>query len=157
LQVAGLVSGNGFELLGLRSSQGRLIGPSDDVRGGPAEGWPVVLSYGFWQDRFGGEAGVIGKPLKISNQPAIIVGIAPRDFHGVWQGIEPKLYLPLQYLTVLAGRDVLNAPGSSAFCAAIARLRAGVSMATASRELDVRSKDLMDTFVPPEMRRQPRF
>ena len=55
LHVAGLVSGNGFELLGVTPALGRLIVPSDDVRGGPAEGWPVVLSYGFWKDRFGGD------------------------------------------------------------------------------------------------------
>jgi hypothetical protein len=33
---------------------GRLLIPADDVRGGPAEGWPVVLSYGFWKDNYGG-------------------------------------------------------------------------------------------------------
>ena len=157
LHIVGLISGNGFELLGLRPALGRLIGPSDDVRGGPAEGWPVVLGYGFWQDRFGGDDSVIGKPVKISNTPATIVGVAPRDFHGVWQGIEPKLYLPLQYLTILAGRDILNSPGSSAFSAAIGRLKPGVSIAKANTELEVRSKGLLDTFVSPEIRRQPRF
>jgi predicted permease len=157
LQVSGLVSGNAFDLLGLKPYLGRLIGPADDVRGGPAEGWPVVLSYGFWQERFGGDGGVIGKPIRISNTLAIVVGIAPRDFHGVWQGIEPKLYLPLQYLTVLAGRDILNTPQSSAFCAAIGRLKPGVSIGTANTELDVRAKDLFDAFVSPEVRRLPRF
>jgi hypothetical protein len=46
-QYAGdLVSGNGFALFGMRPSLGRLLNESDDVRGGPAGGWPVVLSYG---------------------------------------------------------------------------------------------------------------
>ena len=133
LYMTGLISGNGFALLGLRPSAGRLIEPSDDIRGGPAEGWPVVLSYGFWQDRFGGDGSVIGKAIQMSNTPATIVGVAPRDFHGVWQGVEPKLYLPLHYLTVLAGRDILNTPGSSAFCAVIGRLRPGVSIARPTR------------------------
>jgi hypothetical protein len=50
---AGLVSGNAFPLFGMKAYFGRLIAPSDDLRGGPADGWSVVLSYGFWNDRFG--------------------------------------------------------------------------------------------------------
>jgi predicted permease len=157
LETTGLVSGNGFELLGLRPHLGRLIGPADDVRGGPAEGWPVVLSYGFWQDRFGGDGSVIGKPIQMSNTLARIVGVAPRDFHGVWQGIEPRIYLPLQYLTVLAGRDILNPPLSDVFCASIGRLKPGISIRAANTELDVRAKDLIDAFLAPWVRRQPRF
>jgi len=52
--VAGLVSGNAFGLLGLQPYRGRLIAPYDDVKGGPSGGWPVVLSYGFWKDFYGG-------------------------------------------------------------------------------------------------------
>ncbi len=50
--TAALVTGNAFELIGLRPRIGRLIAPTDDVRGGPAEGWPVVLSDVFWRERF---------------------------------------------------------------------------------------------------------
>ncbi len=50
---AGLVSGNAFTVLGMKPYIGRLITRSDDVRGGPPYAWPVVLSYGFWNSRFG--------------------------------------------------------------------------------------------------------
>jgi hypothetical protein len=46
---------------------GRLIAPVDDVHGVPAMGWPVVLSYGFWKDRFGADPEIIGQPIKLSN------------------------------------------------------------------------------------------
>lgn|ERR1051325_214028 len=154
---AGFVSGNSLELLGITPHLGRLIAPSDDIRGGPAEGWPVVLSYGFWMDRYGGDSGIIGKPVKVSNELVTVIGVAPRGFQGVWPGIDPKLYLPLQYLTVLAGRDDLNTPASTAFCAAIARLKPGVSISASNAELGIREKDLLTAFMPPEFRRTPAF
>jgi predicted permease len=154
--MAGLVSGNGFELLGVTPALGRLLVPADDVRGGPAEGWAVVLSYGLWKDRFGGDPGVIGKPLQISGTVAIVVGVAPRDFHAVWPGFDPKLYFPLQYLTVLAGRDVLNTTFTVP-CASIGRLKAGVSPGAADAELQSRGRELLNRFLSPEVRRIPAF
>ena len=71
---------------------------------------------------------MIGKPIQLSNTLATIVGVVPRDFHGVWPGWTRKLYLPLQYVNVVAGRDILNSPGIAVSCAAIARLQSGVSI-----------------------------
>ena len=107
-----LITGNAFDLLGLRPRIGRLIGPADDVRGGPAEGWPVVLSDIFWRDNFGRDPNIIGKPLRIAGNVLTVVGVTPSSFHGVWPGVEPSVYAPLQFLNVLAGRDVLNVPQS---------------------------------------------
>ena len=59
-----LVTGNAFDLLGLRPRIGRLIDTADDVRGGPSEGWPVVLSDIFWRDNFGRDPNIIGNPLR---------------------------------------------------------------------------------------------
>ena len=50
-----LVSGNGFELLGLRPRLGRLLTPADDVPGGGPTGWPAVVSEGYWRERYGGD------------------------------------------------------------------------------------------------------
>ena len=90
LYQAGLISGNGFELFGMTPHLGRLIIPADDVRGGPPEGWPVVLSYGFWLDRFAGDIDIIGKPIKVADQIVTVVGVAPRNFQGVWPGWIPS-------------------------------------------------------------------
>ena len=61
---AGMVSGNAFGLIGLQPYRGRLIEPYDDVPGGPSSGWPVVLSYGFWKDYYGGAEDTIGKKYR---------------------------------------------------------------------------------------------
>ena len=52
LYDAGMVSGNAFRVVGLKPHLGRWIAEPDDIRGGPEGSWAVVLSYGFWNDRF---------------------------------------------------------------------------------------------------------
>jgi hypothetical protein len=81
-QTADLVSGNAFEVLAMKPYMGRLIAPVDDVHGVPAMGWPVVLSYGFWKDRFGADPEIIGQPIKLSNAIATVVGVTPRNSTG---------------------------------------------------------------------------
>src|SRR5262249_30247610 len=103
LAAAGFVTGSGFEVLGMGSYLGRLLTPADDVRGGPSEGWPVVLGYGFWKDNFGGDPSIIGKQFKVSNTIVTVVGVTPANFRGVWPGSETKLYFPFQFLTVVTG------------------------------------------------------
>jgi hypothetical protein len=109
---AGMVGGNGFEVLGMDAYLGRLLTPADDVRGGPAEGWSVVLSHGFWKDNFGGDPSIVGRQIKLSNTAVTVVGVAPQTFRGLWPRSETKLYLPFQFLTVLTGKDELNVPNS---------------------------------------------
>ena len=155
---AGLVSGNGFAVLGTQPGLGRLIDESDDVPGGPAHGWPVVVSNGFWRDRFGADPRAIGTSLEVSGTFVTIVGVTPPSFHGVWPGVEPKLYLPLQFLTVLQGRDDLNAPTPTpVWCAAIGRLKPGVSHADANVEIGVSQTRLLREFTPPAFLQNPRF
>jgi predicted permease len=156
---AGLVSGNAFALLRARPGRGRLIDTSDDVRGGPAHGWPVVVSDGFWRERFGADPRVIGASLQVAGTPVTIVGVTPPSFHGVWPGVEPKLYLPMQFLTVLqGGRDDLNspAPASAVWCSVIGRLKPGISPADANVEIGLFQR-LFKEFAPPEFHRNPRF
>ena len=97
-----MVTGNALTMLGIRPYLRLLLTPSDDVRGGPEGGWPVVLDYGFWLSNFHGDPAVIGKHLRIAGQPAVIVGVLPRNFHGLFVGEPQKLFLPLHFLSALA-------------------------------------------------------
>ena len=156
----GLVGGASFELMGMRPYFGRLLASSDDVRGGPADGWPVVLSYGFWRERMGGDREVVGKTIKVSGAIVTVVGVAPPNFHGVWPGFEPKLYFPFQFSTVLAGpanQDNLNSPEAFVFCNAIGRLKPGVSAGEAHAEISAREKELLNEFVPARFKSLPFF
>lgn len=157
LYPANLVSGNAFELLGTKPIVGRLIAPSDDVRGGPSYGWPVVLSYGFWNDRFGGDLQIIGKQIKVSNALVTVIGVTPPGFTGVRPGADPKLYFPLQFRTVLSGKDDLNTATSFVFVAAIGRLKPGGTLKEANAEIGVYQKELFNRFIPPRFQHLPYF
>ena len=70
-----LVSGRFFEVLGTRAWRGRLLGPDDDRVAGRH---PVaVISYGLWRRVFGGSDEVIGRTVRLNNQPFTIVGVTP--------------------------------------------------------------------------------
>jgi predicted permease len=153
--MAVMVSGNAFELLGVQPYRGRLIAPYDDVRGGPSGGWPVVLSYGFWSDFYGRAADIVGKQIKVSDVSVTVVGITSPDFHGVWPGIEPKMYLPFQFASVLAKKDVMNDPDSAFGSSVIGRLKPGVSLAQANAEVAHLQKSLFERFIPAKFQHDP--
>ena len=151
---AAMVSGNAFDMLRIQPYLGRLIAPYDDVRGGPRTGWPVVLNYGFWGERFGRSPNVIGTQLKILDYnshkeiTATIVGVTPPDFHGVRPGMEPKVYLPLQMADTLAGKAMLNDPDEVYGVSAIGILKPGVTMQQAAAEVSAMQKDLFARYIP---------
>ena len=69
---AGLVTGNFFEVMGLSPVLGRLTGPGDDGPGVP----PVmVLTQEFWQRRFGGDPGIIGKQVRLDGNSVTVIGV----------------------------------------------------------------------------------
>ena len=154
---AGFVSGNGFQVLGMKPYLGRLIASSDDVRGGPPDGWPVVLSYGFWNDHFAADSRIVGKQIRVSDTPVTVIGVTPPDFRGPWPGFDLKLYLPLQFITVLQKTADFNAPTSFYFCYAIGRLKPGVSIEEANSEMAVYQKELLSRFIPAKYRHLPEF
>lgn len=71
------VSGNYFGVLGVPPAAGRLLGPADDVPNGPIA---AVLGYRWWQSRFGGDPGIVGKTIRVNNAPVTVVGIAAKGF-----------------------------------------------------------------------------
>src|SRR5581483_2414747 len=77
-----LASGNYFNVLGVHAIAGRTFTPDDDRADSP----PVaVLSYGYWQRRFGGSAAAVGAVLGIANLRVTVVGVTPAEFTGVQQ------------------------------------------------------------------------
>jgi predicted permease len=155
LYRAYMVSGNAFQLLGLKPYIGRLLAPSDDVSGGPPEGWPVVLSYGFWNDRFNGDPSTIGKHFRISGVEVTVAGVTPPLFQGVQPGEDPKLYLPIQFVASREGKEELNAAFSFYFCSPIGRLKPGVTIDQANAEIAVYRNELFSHFIPPRLQHSP--
>jgi predicted permease len=123
---ADAVSGNYFSMLGLQAARGRVFA-SD-------EGWVagkdsiIVLSYRFWQKRFGGDPRVIGQTVQVNNHPFTIIGVAPEAYHGAYYFISPDFYLPLTAIATIdpGNADTLTNRGR-AYLRTIARLQSGVT------------------------------
>ena len=75
--IGARVSGNLFETLGVDAALGRTLEPQDDRPGGAPV---VVMTYGLWQRRFGGDASLIGKSLNLNDVSYTLVGILPPNF-----------------------------------------------------------------------------
>ena len=74
------VTGNYFELLGLRPVRGRLLAPEDDRPSAPRV---AVISSGLWERAFGRDPDVVGRTLYVRTLPYVIVGVAPPEFYGM--------------------------------------------------------------------------
>ncbi len=90
---ANLVSGNFFEVLGVRAALGRLLTRDDE--GAPGANPVVALSHSAWQSRFGGSHTVLNQKLAVNGHPMVIVGVLEPGFHGVLAGATPELFVPV--------------------------------------------------------------
>ncbi|HEY1239250.1 MAG TPA: ABC transporter permease [Bryobacteraceae bacterium] len=92
-----VVSGNYFSALGVQPAIGRVFQPGE----GESATAPlnVVLGYSFWQKQFGGDPAVIGRQVHIDGRPATVIGVAPKQFHGLYSVADMDGYLPLSSLT----------------------------------------------------------
>ena len=126
------VTGNFFSVLGVQPLVGRLLSDADD-RTKSAER-VVVISYGFWQRRFGSDPSVIGKSITFFDVPVAIVGVTPPGFFGVQPGENPDLWLPLNLMPLM--RPQALGEGHD-WLALIGRVRPGTQMREAQAELAV--------------------
>jgi macrolide transport system ATP-binding/permease protein len=126
-----VVTGNFFELLGLRAVIGRTLLPEDDrVVGGH---YVVMLGYGYWQRAYGGDPGVVGREIRLAGRSYTIIGVAPEDYTGNFRGMVPDIYAPVTMYDELmpVGEGSRLESQSSYWFFAKARLKPGVSMAAA--------------------------
>jgi predicted permease len=95
------VSGKMFPLFGLEPALGRLLTPADDR--GPGLNPYAVLSWDYWNHRFGRDPHVLGSSLHIGDQTFEIIGVGPRDFTGTEKGTVTDVFLPVN-MNSLASR-----------------------------------------------------
>ncbi len=126
------VTGNFFSVLGVQPFVGRLLSDADD-RTRNAER-VVVISYGFWQRRFGSDPSVIGKSITFFDVPVGIVGVTPPGFFGVQPGENPDLWLPINLIPLM--RPQALGEGHD-WLALIGRVRRGTDIREAQAELAV--------------------
>ena len=129
---------NYFSVLGLRPILGRTFAPDDD-RGLMAH--PVlVLSYKGWQTHFAGDSSIVGRVVRINDNPVTIIGVMPREFHGVRPLVDIDGVAPINQVWP-ARAELLDDRTSNAM-SVFGLLRPGVSMSNAREAVRLKARQL---------------
>ena len=130
------VSGNLFDALGVQPALGRVFGVEEDRVAGQSP--VVVLDHDVWQNEYGGDAGILGRAIRIGGAEMTVIGVMPPGFSGPDQWVLPGYYLPIAMLPRLQGipADALTARGLRNFIVK-GRLHEGVSVAQANEEVSL--------------------
>ena len=135
-----MVSGSFFNVLGTDALLGRTFTPEVDKR---RDASPVaVISYSFWQRRFGGDASVIGREIRIRKTVYDIIGVMPPRFFGMTVGAAPDIWVPLtMQAEVYPGQDWLTVEKhpieKTEWLQVMGRLKPRVAVAQAKASLDL--------------------
>lgn len=130
------VTASFFPLLGVKPLLGRTF-TEDEMEPGNAQ--KVVLSYGFWQERYAGDPSVIGQDLRVDGRPYTIVGVLPRGFHFLGQQ-DRRFYLPIPYTPADHTPERLHSNNFEM----IARLAPGATVEQATSQIKALDTSLID-------------
>jgi predicted permease len=139
-QVRGLdVTDGTLPILGVRPALGRLFTRDDDSPGTPET---ALLSYEYWQQKFGGAASVLGRSITADGKSRAIIGVLPQGFHFLDEE-DPALVIPFKW-----DRNKIKLGNFS--YTALARLKPGVTMAQASTDMARLLPIVIRSFPSPE-------
>jgi predicted permease len=125
-RVSGLrVTAGFFPVLGVKPLLGRTFLPEEEILGKDHE---VVLSYGLWKRRYGGDPSLVGRTIRIDGADFTVIGVMPRQFAWQFWSDSRQLWVPVGYTKTDYGRD------ENSFIA-IGRLKPGVTVAQANAEM----------------------
>lgn len=130
--LAGAVSAEFLPILGAHTVLGRLF-TTEEVHAGTDD--VVVLSYGYWKTRFGGQRNLVGNSILVDDRPCLVIGVLGPDFRDlVTSGVKPpSVYLPISKLA--------TGPLKISSGLVIGRLRNGVGIETARSELEMLTRE----------------
>jgi predicted permease len=147
-----LVSEEYFSVLGVDPTIGRFFN-RDDGKNPGADPY-AVISYDYWQKRFGGNVSALGTPIKMLGATLTVIGVAAPGFTGESVGEIPDFWIPMMMQpSVMPGRDWLHEDLSKnlekvMWLHAFGRLKPGVTQLRAQTEVDVLFKSMLETGYP---------
>ncbi len=139
-----LVSGNYFDVLGVKPALGRAFLPEEDAT---PDSHPVaVLGYGCWERRFGSDPSIIGKTVEFNSRPFTIVGVAPKGFIGTEVCYEPEMFIPVMMAKAIEPSSTYLEKRDSNNMFAVGRLKPGVSFAQARASLETLTAQMAQDY-----------
>jgi len=141
------VSWDFFQELGVPALVGRTFASDESVFS--SESQVAVLSYGFWQRRFGGAADVVGRTLMVNRVPVTIVGVTPPEFLGPEVGRAFELALPIGSAPALLNEETWAKPEGRSYLAVMLRLKPEQSLEETSGLLRGMQRQIIAAAMPP--------
>jgi predicted permease len=139
-----LVSGNFFQVLGVRPWVGRLFTAEDDVT--PSGHQVAVLSYAFWNKRFAKDQSIVGKTILVNEQPLTVIGVTPPGFFGLSLSNDPDVRVPLMMTPVFNPFPATRLKSRRhQWITLMARRKSDVSAAQAQAATDVLYRQLLES------------
>jgi predicted permease len=132
-----VVTSEVLPVLGIQPMLGRILSAQDDLPGSPNT---VVLTYGYWHRRFGGEPSAVGQRLTINGEPWTVIGVMPQRFRFLDTPVDVIIPFRLDRSQVRAGNF---------FLVSIARLKSGVTLEQAAADVQRMIPMAADRFPPP--------
>jgi predicted permease len=127
------VSGQYFEVVGIKPFLGRLLGRADDDHPGASDA--AVISWSAWKSDFAADPNVVGTAVRIDKHPYTIVGVTPEGFYGTEKIAQTDLFVPMANEASLDGFDWL-ASRSYRNLFSIVRIKDGVTTPQVQAELN---------------------
>src|SRR5262249_47753473 len=141
------VSGDFFNVLGVRPLLGRVFTQADDRRGCGSPG--VVISHAFWQRAFGGDASVLGRKIMLDGHPLEIIGVTPAGFFGVEVGRNFDVAVPICAEALINGEGNRLDRRSAWWLSVMGRLKPGWTLQQATAHLNSISAGIFQDTVHP--------
>jgi putative ABC transport system permease protein len=146
-----------FDVLGVPAVLGRTFTEADDRRGGGPDGPVTVISYDFWQRRFGGAADVIGKSIPLERIPFTIIGVTPPEFFGAEVGNTFDVVIPIGAETIIRGNESALDKRSWWWLSVMVRLKPGQTLDAAAAALrgvqpQIREATLPENWRPEDLK-----
>lgn len=139
-------SGDYFNVLGVRPAAGRLFVAADDQRGCPAI---AVLSYGFWQEHYGGAHAAIGSTLTLNRHPFQVIGIAWPGFYGTEVGSKFDAAVPICSAALFDGKESRLDIRDYWWLGILGRRKPGVTPQQLKAQLELLSPQVLESTLPP--------
>jgi putative ABC transport system permease protein len=140
-----LVTGNYFETLGVSPALGRVFNSQDETA--PGANPVVILSYGYWERRFGRDPGILNKQLAVNGTSMTVVGVARRGFFGVQIGQTPDIFVPITMKAQMTPNSDGLADRQDHWVAILGRLKPGLNRARAQAGLQPEYSALLQSEV----------
>ena len=145
-------NGRYFDTFGVPALVGRTFTDADDQRGGGPDGAVAVISYAYWQRRYGGAADVVGEKIAIDRVPFTIIGVTPPEFFGAEVGRAFDVAVPLGCEPLLRGTETNLDRRSSWWLTMIVKLRPGQPLDAATAALRAVQPQIREATLPTDWR-----